>query len=62
MEATMVGQPTHSHSVSLSVGKLTSRGLGTCKFCRRGLYQCCVAETVNGISKNGGCKLRPAVR
>lgn len=29
---------------------------GTCKACKRGLYQMCQNEEINGVSKNGGCK------
>ena len=28
---------------------------GTCKACKRGLYQMCKNETVNGVYRNGGC-------
>lgn len=29
---------------------------GTCRSCKRGLFQMCDNELVNGVSKNGGCK------
>lgn len=29
---------------------------GTCKQCNRGMFQTCVNEAVNGVSKDGGCK------
>lgn len=27
---------------------------GTCKACRRGLYQMCVNESINGVTRDGG--------
>ena len=30
---------------------------GSCISCNRGFFQTCVNEEVNGITRNGGCKL-----
>ena len=30
---------------------------GACKACNKGLFQMCENELVNGVSRDGGCKL-----
>lgn len=29
---------------------------GTCKFCKRGQFQMCDTEEINGVTRDGGCK------
>jgi D-arabinose 1-dehydrogenase-like Zn-dependent alcohol dehydrogenase len=29
---------------------------GTCRSCRRGLFQMCDNEAINGVTRVGGCK------
>ena len=35
---------------------------GMCKPCNRGLFQMCVKEQINGVTRNGGRESRPRVR
>jgi D-arabinose 1-dehydrogenase-like Zn-dependent alcohol dehydrogenase len=35
---------------------MLSGSSGTCKACKKGLFQMCDNELINGITKNGGCK------
>ena len=41
----------------LSVGSQPMEtALGTCQSCKRGVFQMCQNEAINGVTRDGGCE------
>lgn len=46
--------PNHLRNLTQWTAELTGYSCGNCKACRRGLFQMCDEETVNGVYRDGG--------
>ena len=51
MVVTTVWYPADSESWIVLIELLS----GTCRSCKRGMFQCCDNEAINGVTRWGGC-------